>query len=70
MRALPAELRSLRPKGLRFRLFNLPGLLGTHARRLVLRVTGAHPWAAVLGEARASLLALHRQTRAKPALAG
>jgi len=35
---LPAELLTARPKRLRFLIFNTPGRLVRHARRLVLRV--------------------------------
>ena len=70
VRSLPAEMCGLRPKALRFRLFNVAGLLVQHAHRLVVRVSGVHPWARALGEARESLLALYRQTRARPTPAG
>jgi hypothetical protein len=36
--ALPAELLTVRPKRLRFLIFNTPGRLVHHARRLVLRL--------------------------------
>jgi hypothetical protein len=36
--ALPAELLTARPKRLRFLIFNTPGRLVQHARRLVLRL--------------------------------
>ena len=36
--ALPAELLTARPKRLRFLLFNTPGRLAHHARRLLLRL--------------------------------
>ena len=36
--ALPAELLAARPKRLRFLIFNTPGRLVHHARRLVLRL--------------------------------
>jgi hypothetical protein len=49
--ALPPELLSARPKRLRFLLFNLPGHLIHHARRLVLRVAAVGKWAGVYGEA-------------------
>ena len=39
--ALPAELLTARPKRLRFLLFNMPGRLVHHARRLILRVAAA-----------------------------
>jgi hypothetical protein len=38
--ALPAELLGARPKRLRFLIFNLPGRLVRHARRLLLRLAG------------------------------
>ncbi len=70
VRSLPVEMRNLRPKRVRFALFNVAGLLTEHAHRLVVRISGAHPWAEVLGQARQSLRALYRSTRARPALAG
>lgn len=36
--ALPAELVTARPKRLRFLIFNMPGRLVHHARRLILRL--------------------------------
>ena len=39
--ALPTELATARPKRLRFPIFNMPGRLVHHARRLILR------WAAL-----------------------
>ena len=36
--ALPAELLTARPKRLRFLIFNTPGRLVRHARRMVLRL--------------------------------
>jgi hypothetical protein len=38
--ALPAELLTARPKRLRFLIFNTPGRLVHHARRLLLRLAG------------------------------
>ncbi len=38
---LPGDLRTTRPKGLRFLLFNTVGKVMHHARRLLLRLTGA-----------------------------
>ena len=67
VQALPAEMRWLRPKALRFRLFNVVGILTEHANRLVVRLSGAHPWTEVLGRAREALLALKRASRAGPA---
>lgn len=69
IRDLPAGMAHLRPKALRFRLFNIPGLLVQTARRLELRVSSAHPWAEVLGRIRESLLDLERAARAGPAMA-
>ena len=45
--ALPAELMTARPKRLRFLIFNTPGRLVRHARRMVLRLSTT---AARLGE--------------------
>lgn len=58
--ALPAQMRSMRPKALRFRLFNLVGVITTHARRLTLQLSGCHPFAEAVGTARQALLALSR----------
>ena len=66
VQALPLEMRWLRPKALRFRLFNVVGVLVEHANRLVVRLSQAHPWAEVLGRARETLLALNRASRAGP----
>jgi hypothetical protein len=48
--ALPAELLTARPKRLRFLLFNMPGRLVHHARRLILRVAAVGKWAAAYGQ--------------------
>jgi len=48
--ALPPELATARPKRLRFLIFNLPGRLVHHARKLILRVAGAGKWAAAYRE--------------------
>jgi len=44
--ALPAELLTARPKRLRFLIFNTPGRLVHHARRLVLRLAALAEWIA------------------------
>jgi hypothetical protein len=49
--ALPAELLTARPKRLRFLLFNMPGRLVHHARRLILRVAAMGKWTAAYREA-------------------
>jgi hypothetical protein len=49
-RALPSELLTARPKRLRFLLFNTPGRLVYHARRLILRVAAVGKWTAAHGE--------------------
>ena len=48
--ALPAELLTARPKRLRFLLFNMPGRLVHHARRLILRVAALAKCTAAYGE--------------------
>jgi len=48
--ALPAELLTARPKRLRFLLFNMPGRLVHHARRLILRLAARGKWTAAYGE--------------------
>jgi hypothetical protein len=45
--ALPAELLTARPKRLRFLLFNTPGRLVHHARKLLLRLAAAAQWIVV-----------------------
>jgi len=66
VQALPPEMRWLRPKALRFRLFNVVGVIVDHANQLVLRLSQAHPWAGMIGRAREALLALKRASRAGP----
>lgn len=66
VRSLPAEMGTLRPKALRFRLFNLVGVLVGHSRRLVVRISGAHPYAEIVGHARQAVLAMKREARAGP----
>jgi hypothetical protein len=48
--ALPAELLTARPKRLRFLLFNMPGRLVHHARKLILRVAAAGKWTGTYGD--------------------
>jgi Transposase DDE domain group 1 len=48
--ALPAELATARPKRLRFLIFNVPGKLVHHARRLILRLAAAAEWIAAYRE--------------------
>jgi hypothetical protein len=48
--ALPAELLTARPKRLRFLLFNMPGRLVHHARRLILRVAALGKWTTAYGD--------------------
>ena len=61
--ALPEELAAARPKRLRFCLFCLAGRLVTHARRLVLRLSGHFPLAPVYVAARGHLQRLALQLR-------
>jgi hypothetical protein len=49
--ALPAELATARPKRLRFLIFNVPGKLVHHARRLILRLAATMEWIATYREA-------------------
>jgi phage I-like protein len=62
--ALPDELRAVRPKTLRFRLFNLPGRLVHHARGWVLKLWRGMPLAEALVQGRERLAALAEQQRA------
>jgi hypothetical protein len=48
--ALPAELATARPKRLRFLIFNVPGRLVHHARRLILRLAAEAEWIAAYRE--------------------
>jgi hypothetical protein len=48
--ALPAELLTARPKRLRFLIFNTPGRLVHHARRLLLRLAAVAEWIAAYRE--------------------
>jgi hypothetical protein len=48
--ALPARLLTARPKRLRFLIFNTPGRLVHHARRLLLRLATAAEWIAAYRE--------------------
>jgi hypothetical protein len=48
--ALPAELLTARPKRLRFLLFNMPGRLAHHARRVLLRLAAVAEWIAMYRE--------------------
>jgi len=50
-----SELLTARPKRLRFLLFNMPGRLVHHARRLILRVAAVGQWTAAYGEGLRSL---------------
>jgi hypothetical protein len=67
IQALPPEMSTLRPKALRFRLFNLVGVLVGHSRRLAVRISEAHPCAHILGRARETVRDLKRAARAGPA---
>jgi hypothetical protein len=48
--ALPAELATARPKRLRFLIFNTPGRLVHHARKLILRLAALAKWTAAYRE--------------------
>jgi hypothetical protein len=61
--ALPESMQALRPKGLRFRLLHLAGVVVRHARQVVLRLAES-PCAEVLEHAR---LALGELARGSPA---
>lgn len=65
-RCLPAEMATMRPKALRFRLLNVAGVLVRHGGRLILRIAQALPGAALLVHIRQSLLDLKRLARAGP----
>jgi hypothetical protein len=56
--SLPDEWAALRPRRLRFLLFQVAGRLVRHGRRLVLRIARAHPGAEAMVRARERLFAL------------
>ncbi|GEM_PF-178613 len=58
---LPEEMHAMRPKRLRFCLFDLAGIVIHHARRLVLHLSLSHPGAQILVDARQSLLLFCQQ---------
>jgi uncharacterized protein YjeT (DUF2065 family) len=62
---LPTGFAKLQPKALRFRLFNLPGVLVRHARKLVLAIAAPDAIVEVLIAARRALLALAAWLRPK-----
>ena len=64
--SLPEELHSLRPKALRFRLFNVAGRLLHGARQLVLRLSASLPLAALYARARETLRTALRERAAAP----
>jgi len=55
--ALPPRMLPMRPKALRFQLFNLPGTVLHHARQTILKISTTHPGAAILDAARSALRA-------------
>ena len=67
VQALPPQLHHVRPKTLRFRLFNIPGRIVRHARGWVLKLYRGLPFAEALIEARKRLILLFRHTRATEA---
>lgn len=56
--ALPPSMAALRPKGLRFRLFNIGGRVIRHARQTILCLCETDPVYKILVKARAALAAL------------
>jgi hypothetical protein len=65
--ALPSELSRVRPKTLRFRLFNLPARIIHHARSCVLKLYRGLPFAEALVQARRRLVQLARRVRGSAA---
>ena len=61
-RALPENIRTARPKRLRFEFFTIPAKLVLHGRQLSVRVSASEERLKVLVEARKRLLELHEQT--------
>jgi hypothetical protein len=66
LETLPDGMRNMRPKGLRFRLFNVPGWLVSTGRQLVLRISQRHPISETYVAARQALAALVQRMRASP----
>ena len=60
VKALPPEMALLRPKALRFRLLNLPGVVIRHARRVLLRLAEGHPVLRFYAAAREAIAGLLR----------
>lgn len=58
VKALPSEMALLRPKALRFRLFNIPGIVIRHARQVLLRLSEHHPVFEFYAAAREALVSL------------
>ena len=58
--ALPSEIATMRPKGLRFRLFGLAGVVVRHARRLVHRLAATAGEIAMYLTARRTILSWSR----------
>ena len=56
--ALPEDMERMRPKSLRFRLFNLAGRIVRHARQATLKLSGEHPYARVFAQAREAIALL------------
>jgi hypothetical protein len=60
IRALPPEMALLRPKALRFRLLNIPGVVIRHARQTLLRLAEGHPMLRFYAAAREAIAGLLR----------
>jgi len=58
IRALPPEMALLRPKALRFRLLNIPGIVVRHARQVLLRLPEHHPVLTFYSAAREAIATL------------
>lgn len=71
VQALPPEMQALRPKALRFRLFNVAGRIVRGGRQVCLRMSAKWPAAKIYAAAREALLAIVRHPEpiaATPAL--
>jgi len=64
--AHPVRMHPMRPKALRFHLFNLPGLVLRHARTTITRLSKCHPGAALLAAAREKLKELWQRLQMQP----
>lgn len=69
-KALPPQMALLRPKALRFRLLNIPGVVIRHARQVLLRLAEGHPVLRFYAAAREAIATLIRSPGEMPMSSG